>query len=807
LSWAIVIGVDEYGEGAPRLHSAVDDAEAFHAWLLSPTGGNVPSDNVRLLLGRAANDPDYDPNEPVRTKDNIVSVINEVMADSKGVGEAFYFFFSGHGITANYANREESALVTPGFDARHPDQTIAVRSIAEFFETTQFKDQFFFIDACRSALQRSDSEIGAWPIPRRRNPGQGPVQQFVFYATSPGLTAGEPGWPDELSAFTQVLMDGLAGEGKAKAWSWERNCYEVRWERLASYVKDEMERKRLPTKRSPDVPPDGWPFQIPQDVGTRGVAGRDRDARLATVPRASVPTRRLTVKLKPKGPPEYEAEIRVLDSTGDPVASALKVTGTSHAFTLPPKTYAVQAETLDGRFGRLVAPVELYEDGTKSVPLGPQQSDASGEGDGTIEIRSADPLAVADIRDETGRVVDVSRAGDSRSQAPGFYRVRLLGPEPGSTGKERFVVLGPGETKRVNLAAEAPDDHAVALAEALGGSSGSDHVLPVAGAEPVAWARPSTILTAAIGAALHDDEALRGLDLDSPLAPLEKGDSGIALYAVAADGDPKSLDNLSVRVWPAGDAVPGKDEVVPLATTVTAVGVASLTRPATRAGEPQPHWVSLEPKGAEPTVLALPVLKGRLATVVAQVDPDRVRGYQFHPIAGPAESSTPDRLRRLEHLERLLLGGRVDGAETLAEELAAEAEDDPFGGCLAGYVLLRLGRYEGLGELGSAIVAVAPKLSDGYILRGEYEAYVGNQPASNQAFAEAVSAGIPAFGEGLTRLVEGLRVSGFNHPRGALVRYIFQRHARGSMWAAFTPRSKFEPGRLVITGADVGYEG
>jgi hypothetical protein len=27
------------------------------------------------------------------------------------------------------------------------------------------------------------------------------------------------------------------------------------------------------------------------------------------------------------------------------------------------------------------------------------------------------------------------------------------------------------------------------------------------------------------------------------------------------------------------------------------------------------------------------------------------------------------------------------------------------------------------------------------------------------------------------------------------------------MWAAFTPRSKFEPGRLVITGADVGYEG
>jgi hypothetical protein len=499
----------------------------------------------------------------------------------------------------------------------------------------------------------------------------------------------------------------------------------------------------------------------------------------------------------------------VLDATGEPVASALKVTGASHVFTLPPRTYAVQAATRDGRFGRLSAPVELYEDRKRSIPLAPRrrETQAEGEGDGTIEISSADPLAVADIRDETGSVVDVSRTGESKSEAPGFYRVRLLGPEPEKTGKERFVVLGPGATRRITLAAEAPDEHAVALAEALGGSSGSDHLVPVAGAEPVAWAQPSTVLTAAIGAALHDEEALNGLDLDAPLATLQHGDSGIALYGVAADGDPARFENLGVRVWPTGDPVPGKSAIVPLATAATTAGVAAITRPVGPGEEPPPHWVSLEPKGAEPTVLALPVLKGRLATVVAQVDPDRVRAYQFHPIAGPAESSTPDRLRRLEHLERLLLGGRVDGAETIAEEVAAQATEDPFGGCLAGYVLLRLGRYEGLGELGSAIVSVAPKLSDGYILRGEYEAYVENQPASNQAFAEAVSAGIPAFGEGLTRLVEGLRVSGFNHPRGALVRYIFQRHVRGSMWAAFTPRSRFEPRRLVITGADVGYEG
>jgi hypothetical protein len=79
--------------------------------------------------------------------------------------------------------------------------------------------------------------------------------------------------------------------------------------------------------------------------------------------------------------------------------------------------------------------------------------------------------------------------------------------------------------------------------------------------------------------------------------------------------------------------------------------------------------------------------------------------------------------------------------------------------------------------------------------------------ARDQAFAQAVNTGIPIFGEGLTRLVEGLRASGFSHPRGTLVRHIFQRHARGLMWAAFTPLRALEPGRLVISGTDLGYEG
>ena len=79
-------------------------------------------------------------------------------------------------------------------------------------------------------------------------------------------------------------------------------------------------------------------------------------------------------------------------------------------------------------------------------------------------------------------------------------------------------------------------------------------------------------------------------------------------------------------------------------------------------------------------------------------------------------------------------------------------------------------------------------------------------PATLFYAASIIAAGVPAFGEGLTRLVEGLRASGLIHPRAALVRHVFQRHARGSMWAAFTPRRGLEPGRPVISALDLGFE-
>jgi Caspase domain len=801
--WAIVVGIDDYGAEQLALSGAVADAENFRDWLLG--AGLVSPEQLCFLAARAGGG---DAGFGVPTKDTVVAAINHVLEASGGEGETLYVFFSGHGLTTWVSGREEGALLMPGFDENHPEHSLSIRSVLEFFETVQFGDQFFFIDACRSAPKR-DFDIGRWPIPRRRDPGKPPVQQFVLYATSPGLTAAEDRWQG-LGEFTKVLIPGL--RGGAKAWSWDRNCYEVRWEKLADHVKAAMEAAKVEARHGQEPPEGGWPIQVPQDTGSRGVQGRQRDALLVSIPRTGVEA--LDLKIVLEADPRYdEAEISVLDAVAEPVATALKVTGEEHVFALPPKTYAVVARTTDRRVGRLRAPIELYDGpleksvglahdegapGEVSETVGPGEPRAGGEG--SIVVEAADPLTVVELRDEAGEVLDAMPVGlglaASFTRPAGFYRVRAIGPE--GPGEGQFVVLEPGPDLRPDRPKPAEaTPRTIELAKVAGGryDAAARAVSLYEGGETLEWATPSTLLVVELGTALTRGDGT--VLLRSPLKELKEGESGIAFYGVDTGA---ALAGLRVRVWPAGEEVPSEPEPLP----VSDIGTVSYAK-AAAAG---PHWLSIEQGGAQ-TVVALPVLPGRLATVVAQFGTKRPRVYQLHPTTGAGPSSAPERLRRVQHLQRLLLGGRIDGAARLAEELAAAASEDPFAGVLAGYANLRIGVFEGLEELADAVVAVAPGWSDPYILRGEAVAH-GPTPdlaARDQAFAQAVNTGIPIFGEGLTRLVEGLRASGFSHPRGTLVRHIFQRHARGLMWAAFTPLRPLEPGRLVISGADLGYEG
>jgi Caspase domain len=821
-NWALVIGIDKYWSDEAALQGGVSDALRMREWLLDGAGGGVPAEHLVLVLAPRDDDP---PNVPFveATKDKIMIAINDLLSMSGGKGERLYFFYAGHGLTARVDNRDENALVASDFNAVNTDNSIALRSLWEFFETTQFRDQFFFVDACRNIpWENREFEIGRWTLPRARDPGLDPVQQFILYATSPGLTAAESGdFGNEQGAFTGALLYGLAGTDFAKAWSWERSCYEVRWERLADYVKRKVESEKHPTDGAQGAPL----IQVPQDAGSRGVAGRDRDPVVASFPAERFEKVVLEVELEPDDVYEI-GRVRVLDGIGDTVEDVeAKTGGRPVRFELDPRTYALRAVAEGYEEGRTEQPVDLYASDKRKISLrshdaaadaatpatadaaapAPSSTPAEQESFGAVPLpppgvkpppghvvaEAADRLAFVEVRDNTGAVVAEALHRIDQDLDPGFYQLRVVAP--GAVGKPLSIALAPGE-QEVPPSLEPPPlpDDVRPLAKAAGAKIGRDGVVTLNGEKLIA-PRRTTMLALAAAAAHHGDPsgAWLGLDLPKP-----KGGSVPPYIVVLLDGP--DVERTTVRVWPGGDPVPRKTHSL----RPVAESVASMVAPVADDGG---HWLSIEPGDDAPMVFALTLLHGMPSLVVAHLEQERTRIFQF------LLTGKLDVLRIAEQAQRLVLNGRLAAIESVARQLADSAADDPLAACLAGYSLLRLGHAEDAGKVADAVIAVAPTIADGYVLRGEAAAAAGNDARSRQAFTDAIAAGVPLFGEGLTRLMEGLRASNVGHPRAAIVRHVFQRHLRGTMWSVFVPRPRdgkrrLEPGRLLITGADTGFE-
>ena len=116
-NWGVVIGIDQYWSEGAHLRGAVRDALSVREWLVDPTGGNVPPENIQLVLSRADHSPEVDEGlaPTLATKANIILAINNLMDLSGGKGERLYFFFAGHGLTTRVSNRDESALLATDF--------------------------------------------------------------------------------------------------------------------------------------------------------------------------------------------------------------------------------------------------------------------------------------------------------------------------------------------------------------------------------------------------------------------------------------------------------------------------------------------------------------------------------------------------------------------------------------------------------------------------------------------------------------------------------------------------------------------
>jgi hypothetical protein len=83
--WAVIIGVSSYEDSRiPSLRYATRDAQVFHDWLISPSGGRYAPSKVKLLLNKEAT------NE--RIKDALFNWLKQAIEE-----DVVVIYFAGHG--------------------------------------------------------------------------------------------------------------------------------------------------------------------------------------------------------------------------------------------------------------------------------------------------------------------------------------------------------------------------------------------------------------------------------------------------------------------------------------------------------------------------------------------------------------------------------------------------------------------------------------------------------------------------------------------------------------------------------------
>lgn len=337
-NWAIVIGINKYDwKTSAWLKGAINDALEVTKWLLDATGGNVPSNNLYLLL--SASDEDVIPKDlgvyiySARKEDIVNVIVDLVRSVNKSVenGDRLFFYFAGHGLGAAFG--KDQALIPSDFIHADPTRSISLETILEYLRFSNFKEQFFFLDSCRN-LPWDDFEMGKMLKPPRENMTFPQVNQFVIKATSHGVKAAEIQYASKANGiFTKILLNGLTkGIGESKILDTSNQIYLVTFYRLFNYIKNEL-KKFLSTGMNPTI---GKLLQEPKIDGERGDGNDPVLARFN-----NFPNEKLEILLEPK---QQISQMQIVIYIGRfPYKEKSQITTLPVIFDLEPQTYTIEA--------------------------------------------------------------------------------------------------------------------------------------------------------------------------------------------------------------------------------------------------------------------------------------------------------------------------------------------------------------------------------------------------------------------------------------------------------------------------------
>jgi hypothetical protein len=312
LHFAFVVGINHY-PWISDLQGPARDAAAFRDWLLDPSGGGLPDQNVTYL---APADGEVRP-----TRSDLVSAlfetndkVSEAIGDDpeKFARSRLYLFMAGHGIAPSGG---DAALLPANARRELFGENLEVMKCRTWYtECGIVGELVIFCDFCRNRINLAES--GPLGFTRCAT-SKGKVESFTGYATAydrPAYERFEQDVPadERRGYFSRALIEGLNGAGATGG--------DVTSETLEAYV-----RQRVRELTAGLVPEQDARF--PQDLARPLRFGK---------PRRAVPERTVTIEVAGLRDP-----VRLLDHRHRPVASWAPATGGPWQVSVPDGLYAV----------------------------------------------------------------------------------------------------------------------------------------------------------------------------------------------------------------------------------------------------------------------------------------------------------------------------------------------------------------------------------------------------------------------------------------------------------------------------------
>lgn len=154
--WAVVVGIKNY-PGLSNLDGPENDARDFYDWLVDPTGGDVPKDQVTLIL--SPDPPPATPTAAIPTTQQIEGAFDNLddIANQEGnngrVGRRLYLYLSGHGFAPDF---EQAAILMANATQNRTGLHLLGKPYADwFFRSGYFSEVVLFMDCCQEKYSKT----------------------------------------------------------------------------------------------------------------------------------------------------------------------------------------------------------------------------------------------------------------------------------------------------------------------------------------------------------------------------------------------------------------------------------------------------------------------------------------------------------------------------------------------------------------------------------------------------------------------------------------------------------------------------